>query len=271
MPSRLPALACLLTLLDTALPFDSITKVATAALALRLVEERKLRLEDPIVRWYPGWRGDARATVADLLGHTAGIRDPEVDLAPGAKLPSARRLIATAPGPRTTEAQYSNVGYLIAGRVLERAAREPLAKAMRREVFGHPGEDGLALQPAERPRPPHAHSYWYPDGGGTPVDASDGGPILPYRALAALASAAGSLAGDVPSLARWGHELFGGRVLEPTSLREMARFPVASGRPTGSASPATPSRSAPCGATAGTGWAATPSSGTCRRSGSRSR
>jgi len=207
----------------TSLPLNSVTKVATAALAMRLVEQGRLRLDDPIVRWYPGWRGDARATVRDLLGHTAGIRDPEIDLARRA-LPSERRLIATVPGPRTTDAQYSNVGYLIAGRVLERAAREPLAKATRREVFNHPGGEGLALQPAERPRPPHAHSYWYPDGGGTPVDASDGGPILPYRSLAALAGAAGSLAGDVPSLARWGHELFGGRVLEPASLREMARF-----------------------------------------------
>ena len=169
---------------DTSLPLDSITKVAVAALAMRLVERGRLRLDDPIVRWYPGWRGDARATVRDLLGHAAGIRDPEVDLAPGATAahPAARSSPPVRkPGPRTTETVYSNVGYLIAGSVLERAAREPLARAMRREVFGHPGGDGVAMQPAERPRPPHAHSYWYPDGGGTPVDASDGGPILPNR------------------------------------------------------------------------------------------
>ena len=43
---------------STALPFDSVTKVATAALALRLAELGRLRLDDPIVRWYGAWRGD---------------------------------------------------------------------------------------------------------------------------------------------------------------------------------------------------------------------
>jgi hypothetical protein len=42
--------------------------------------------------------------------------------------------------------------------------------------------------------------------------------------LAGAAGTAGALAGDVPSLARWGHELFSGRVIQPRSLREMARL-----------------------------------------------
>src|SRR5215208_3992036 len=37
---------------QTSLPFDSVTKIATAALALRLAEEHRLRLDDPIRRWY---------------------------------------------------------------------------------------------------------------------------------------------------------------------------------------------------------------------------
>ncbi len=210
---------------DTSLPFDSITKLAAAALAMRLVEEGKLRLDDPIVRWYPGWRGDARATVRDLLGHTSGALDPQGEFDPSQPLSQTIALAsAPKPGPRTDVAEYSNIGYLIAGHILERAAREPLAAALRSRVFAHPGGEGLAFQPAERPRPPRAHSYWYPGGGGSPVDASDGGPVLPFRALPATFGAAGALAGDVPSLARWGHGLFEGRVLRPASLREMARF-----------------------------------------------
>jgi len=210
---------------DTSLPFDSVTKIATAALALRLVEEGRLRLEDPIVRWYPRWRGDRRATIRDLLGHTAGTRDPQGEFDPDEPL-SQRRALAAAPDPteRTESTFYSNVGYVIAGHALERAAGEPLAAAMRRRVFHTPGGDGLAFQPAERTRTPRGHSYWYPDGGGTPVDASDGGPILPFRSLAATFAAAGSLAGDVPSLARWAHGLFEGRVLSRASLDEMANF-----------------------------------------------
>jgi D-alanyl-D-alanine carboxypeptidase len=210
---------------DTSLPFDSVTKVAASALALRLVEQGRLRLDDTVERWYPDWRGDARATISDLLGHTAGTRDPELHLDPRKRLTQARFLAAAPkPGPRTADARYSNVGYVILGRILERAAGEPLATAMRRQVLAHPGGDGLALQPAEQAHPPRAHSYWYPKGGGRPADISDGGPLLPYRSLAATASAAGAMAGDVPSLARWGHELFTGRVLRPASLRAMTSF-----------------------------------------------
>jgi CubicO group peptidase (beta-lactamase class C family) len=64
----------------TAVPFDSVTKVATAALALRLAEMGRLRLNDPITRWYGEWRGDPNATVRDLLGHTAGLGDPPESL-----------------------------------------------------------------------------------------------------------------------------------------------------------------------------------------------
>ena len=56
----------------TAIPFDSVTKIVTASTAMRLVEQGRLRLDDPIRRWYPAWRGDPEATVRDLLGHTSG-------------------------------------------------------------------------------------------------------------------------------------------------------------------------------------------------------
>jgi D-alanyl-D-alanine carboxypeptidase len=215
----------------TSLPFDSVTKVATAALALRLVERGLLGLDDPVRRWYPGWSGDRRATVRDLLGHTAGAKNPRDAffdrlLRHPRRVATAQQLIAATPrpGPRTSEAEYSNTGFVIAGLIVERAAGESLAAAMRRELFSQPGGDGLALQPAEQPRAPRAHSYWYPRGLSNPVDASDQSPILPFRAWASMAAAAGALAGDVPSLARWGHQLLGGHILKPSSLTAMTRF-----------------------------------------------
>jgi hypothetical protein len=57
-----------------------------------------------------------------------------------------------------------------------------------------------------------------------PADVSDGGTALPSRTWAGMASSAGGLAGDVPSLARWAHELLGGNVLSPASLRQMTDF-----------------------------------------------
>jgi D-alanyl-D-alanine carboxypeptidase len=113
---------------------------------------------------------------------------------------------------------------MLMGLILERVTGEPLAVTMRHEVFDHPGGEGLALQPGERTKAPRADSYWYPRGLGKPVAANDGSPLLPSRRMATMASSAGALAGDVPSLARWGQELFNDRILKPESLKEMATF-----------------------------------------------
>jgi D-alanyl-D-alanine carboxypeptidase len=212
---------------DTSLPFDSITKPAVAALAMRLVEQDRLALDDPIRRWQAGWRGDPRATVRDLLGHTSGLADPPeafflAVLDHPRRLFTPRDYLAATPkpGPRTEEAVYSNAGYLLLGLILARAGREDVTSLLRREVL----HNGLAFQPREHAHEPHAHSYWYPQSLTRRVDASDGGPLLPRRNLPPVTSTAGALAGDVPSLARWGHALFGGDVVSDDSLREMTDF-----------------------------------------------
>ena len=113
---------------------------------------------------------------------------------------------------------------MIAGMVLEHAGGEKIATAMRREIFGAKGGAGLAFQPDERPHAPLAHSYWYPKSLLDPADTSDGSGLVPSRAEATMSSTAGALAGDVPSLARWAHELFNGAVLSADSLHDMASF-----------------------------------------------
>ena len=50
------------------------------------------------------------------------------------------------------------------------------------------------------------------------------GPFLPFRALATGFGAAGGVAGDVESVAQWGYELYGSRVLRPESVEEMTDF-----------------------------------------------
>ncbi len=213
----------------TAIPFDSVTKIVTASTAMQLVEQGRLRLDDPIRRWYPVWRGDPEATVRDLLGHTSGMKEDPPDafyfrvLEHPRVAPTRRQYVTAAgkPGPRTDGAEYSDAGFVLAGLILERAGGAPIAALARRNPLSAPGGDGLAFQPGERPARPHAHSYWYPDGAGRQVDFNDRSGVLPRRAWVTMSSGAIGLAGDVPSLARWGSELLGGRVLEPSSLQEM--------------------------------------------------
>jgi CubicO group peptidase (beta-lactamase class C family) len=51
------------------------TKQFTAAAILRLVEQRKLSLDDPISRYVPGLQTHGRpVSIRQLLNHTSGIR-----------------------------------------------------------------------------------------------------------------------------------------------------------------------------------------------------
>jgi D-alanyl-D-alanine carboxypeptidase len=196
---------------------------------MRLVEQGRLKLDEPIRRWWPAWRGDPQATVRDLLGHTSGMSDPSQArltriMQSAHPVMTPRQFVAAAgkPGPRTEDAEYSNAGFVLAGLILERAGGASLATLARRDVLNAPGGDGLALQPDEPAARPYAHSYWYPRGVGRPVDVYDHSGVLPSRAaLATRFVGPVGMAGDAPSLARWGSELLGGRVLEASSLKEM--------------------------------------------------
>ena len=124
----------------TSLPFASITKMATAALSMRLVEQGRLNLDDPIDRWYSSWRGDSGATVRDLLGHTAGVGEPPDEFFERFGIrgaPTTRQYIAATPKPghRTSAAEYSSTGFMIAGLILAKAGGRPIAAAMRQQLF----------------------------------------------------------------------------------------------------------------------------------------
>ncbi len=127
---------------DTIFDLASLTKpVVTATLAMQLVEEGRLRLEDRVADRLPGFApggGDrARVTVEQLLLHRAGfVPDDPLDLYRGS--PDAifarkfERPLAHAPGARFV---YSDVGFEVLARLLEHVAGKPLDALARERVL----------------------------------------------------------------------------------------------------------------------------------------
>jgi CubicO group peptidase (beta-lactamase class C family) len=122
---------------DDRTPFDvaSLTKPMVAvACAMVLVADGKLELATPIRRWLADAAprlGDA--TVRELLGHAAGC-SPHVELFRSLRsaLPAdpraelvARSVHEPAAAPPAT---YSDLGYIVLGAVIERAAAAPLER-----------------------------------------------------------------------------------------------------------------------------------------------
>ena len=129
---------------DTLFVLGSVTKTYTATALMRLVAEGRVELDAPVRRYVPELRladeqTAAQVTVLNLLNHTSGLGwDLLLDTGEGddalasfvAKL-AELELIA----PLGARASYSQAGYSLLGRVIEKVAVMPYEKAIASLVF----------------------------------------------------------------------------------------------------------------------------------------
>jgi CubicO group peptidase (beta-lactamase class C family) len=132
----------------------SVSKVvATTAMAMVLYERGLLDLETPVVSVLPkfGVRECQRSavTIHMLLAHCSGLPAYEkLFLRAHTREELLRRAfsveLVAAPG---TQAEYSDIGFIVLGAVLERIADEPLDHFCQREVFGPLGMSHTTFKP----------------------------------------------------------------------------------------------------------------------------
>lgn len=133
----------------------SITKPVTAAAVMALVEEGKLRLDDPIERYLPEFKSqnapDGRhhaITIRQVLTHSAGFpsNPPDRDevftpywtsrTIAATVPPIAKAPLDFVPG---AEVRYSNAGYFVLGRIIELASGIPYEKYVKSRLLDRLG------------------------------------------------------------------------------------------------------------------------------------
>jgi CubicO group peptidase (beta-lactamase class C family) len=135
---------------DSVYRIGSITKQFTALMLLQLVEDGKVRLSDPVEKYFPEVRmvkdrlpHAPPITLAQLATMTSGLaREPE-DLPKYLVGPVAqweKVLIAALPHTKydlepDTQYQYSNIGYAILGAALGRAAATPYTTWVQQRIL----------------------------------------------------------------------------------------------------------------------------------------
>jgi CubicO group peptidase (beta-lactamase class C family) len=134
----------------TSFAIASTTKAFTATAIAMLVDEGKVRWDDPVSLHIPGFRIDAdpglagELTVRDLLSHRTGIPGSDVLwYASGSGSEDIlRRLRYVRPfaSPRTRY-QYNNNAYMLAGMVVEHASGMPWAEFVRTRILQPLGMD----------------------------------------------------------------------------------------------------------------------------------
>jgi D-alanyl-D-alanine carboxypeptidase len=117
----------------------SITKTYTAVMIFQLVEERKLQLSDTLDRFFPQIPNATRITIAHILQHRAGIPDLAPDGSWGLQPRTPDEVIARiAQGQAKFEPdanhQYSNTGYILLGRIVEKAGGKPYQDALTERI-----------------------------------------------------------------------------------------------------------------------------------------
>ncbi|MEW5978371.1 MAG: serine hydrolase domain-containing protein [Acidobacteriota bacterium] len=128
---------------DSVFLVASITKPVTAIALMRLVQQERVRLEDPVQKYLPEFKGGQRdqVTIRQLLSHTSGLPDmlPEnIELrrrhAPLREfvLTSLRTPLLFTPGSKVS---YQSMGILLASEIVERLTGRPFREYVRDEVL----------------------------------------------------------------------------------------------------------------------------------------
>ena len=212
---------------ETVYDAASLTKVmATAPAVMKLWEQGRLDVEAPVQRYLPAFsaHGKEGITVRHLLTHTSGLR-PGLGGGSwtGADEAERRACDETPTQPPGQKFVYSDINFILLGRIVEKVAGEPLDVFCEREFYRPLGMRSTVYRPLNRiPANRIAPTERQPDG--TVLRGVVHDPTA--RRMGGVAGHAGlfTTAGDVARFCRMflgEGELDGRRVLKAETVRAM--------------------------------------------------
>lgn len=210
--------------LDTIYDLASLTKViATTTSIMKLAEEGKLSLVDPVWRWFPefGGKGKDDLLLLNLLTHTSGMDDFSLDPAAPGQSAISRGAEQRLKGEIGTRFHYADINFILLGELVKVVSGESLDQFSSRRFFAPLGMKDTFFRPAME---------LYGRIAPTLGDAPPGQVGLPQdylaRQLGSVAGHAGlfSTVGDLGTFCRVilsGGVLNGTRVLEERTVAQM--------------------------------------------------
>jgi D-alanyl-D-alanine carboxypeptidase len=206
---------------DTRIRIGSETKTFTVTALLQLVDDKRVKLDDPISAYVPGVRNGDRITLRQLAGMRSGLfpytadadfvhdllSDPYRSFTPRGVLAYGMKHKNTfKPG---AEFQYSNSNLVLLGLVIEKVTGQSLDRVIHERVL-RPAHLHNTLFPTGSEFPePHAHGYTDQTLSGETEDATDWNPSWAW--------AAGAMISDLHDLRRWAKIVATGELLSPAT------------------------------------------------------
>ncbi|MGA5409642.1 serine hydrolase domain-containing protein [Streptomyces lavendulocolor] len=217
---------------DSYVRIGSETKTFTVTALLELVDDGRVRLDDPISRYVAGVPNGHRITLRQLAGMRSGLfpytADPEfireLESDPGRHFGPHEVLAYGFRHPNTFAPgkafQYSNTNLVLLGLVIEKVSGHRLADFIHRRVL-RPARLHHTLFPRDGAEFPEPHPRGYTDQTptGAVVDATDWNPSWAW--------AAGAMISNLHDLRRWAKVLATGELLSPaTQAQRLKTLPT---------------------------------------------
>ena len=206
----------------TMIPIGSVAKQFTAVAVLQLRDAGELSLDDDVTKWLPELNtGGNRLTLRHLLAHTAGIVElgemQELRAAQMMRNPSLTRdsvykvISRYAPEfPAGTIQSYSNTGYWLLGRIIEKASGVTYEEYIEKRIFVPLGMSG-SMYCGSKTVTNRA----------TPYGIRDGVSMRQPEIVHTATYAAGAICSTAGDMITWLQALHGGKVLSAKSYAEL--------------------------------------------------
>lgn len=208
---------------DTKFRIGSVTKQFTAAAIMKLAEQGKLSISDPLAKYFPDVPNAKDITLRHLLTHTSGLGSytDRADFFNGVTKPIAPNALITSmskdkpeftPG---TNFKYCNSGYFLLAEIVAKVSGQPFADYLRTTFFEPLGLKDTGVFVNATP----------------PANSATGYSVVKGKATVALdwdmswAGGAGAIYSTVGDLFHWTEALHAGRVVNAESLKLMTTPP----------------------------------------------
>ncbi len=217
--------------LDTIFDAASLTKVVvTTTCAMKLFEQGKLRLDDPVTRYLPEFQnGKSEITVRNLMTHFSGLR-PDLDLRPrwtGYDTGIRKALVDKPTAPPGTRFVYSDINFLLVGEIVRRLSGKTMPEFAQAEFFSPLGMVDSQFQP-----PPSLRSRIAPTQVASQIEGDGSEPLRGIvhdptaRFMGGVAGNAGlfTTGDDLAKFAEMllnGGQRHGTRVLNPQTIQKL--------------------------------------------------
>jgi len=202
---------------ETIFQSGSVGKQFTATAVMMLVDEGKIALDDPLIKYFPdgpaSWK---RVTIRELLSHTAGFTDypKNFDMRKDYTEAEMLRIVESIPPafPAGTSWSYSNLGYLTLGILIHKVTGEFYGDFLRERIFQPLGMNTTRIISEADIVPNRSSGYRLVHG-----ELKNQEWVSPT----VNTTADGSLYFSILDLAKWDAALYTDQLLKPSSLEQM--------------------------------------------------